>query len=350
MKERSVKSGLPPGTLVHIAEKSDREVCITAMEYGPEGCTERTVATLGECLASAGTGRVTWVNVEGLHEVEAIRKLGECHGLHPLVLEDIVNTDQRPKLDDYGDYLYVVVKMLCRTPGGGIVTEQVSLILAPHLVISFQEGVDGDVFDPVRERLRGGRGRLRGMGADYLLYALIDAVVDNYFIVLEEVGERIEAIEDAVVMEPRPETVRRIHRLKREMIVLRKAVWPLREVLAALERRESPLISEPVVIYLRDVYDHTIQVIDTIEASRDMLSGMLDIYLSSISNRMNEVMKFLTVVGTIFIPLTFIIGLYGMNFQNMPELRWPWGYPAVLLLMAIIALVMLSFFRRKRWL
>jgi magnesium transporter len=350
MKERSVKSGLPPGTLVHIGEKSDREIRTTVMEYGPEGCAERKVASLGECLAAAGPGRVTWVNVEGLHEVEAIRQLGECHGLHPLVLEDIVNTDQRPKLDDYGDYLFVVVKMLRSTPGGGIVTEQVSLVLGPHLVISFQEGVDGDVFDPVRERLHGGKGRMRGMGADYLLYALLDAVVDNYFVVLEEVGERIEAIEEAVVMEPRPETVRRIHRLKREMILLRKAVWPLREVLAALERRESALISEAVVVYLRDVYDHTIQVIDTIESSRDMLSGMLDIYLSSISNRMNEVMKFLTVVGTIFIPLTFISGIYGMNFQNMPELHWPWGYPVALFLMLVIALSMLYYFRRKRWL
>ncbi len=349
-RDRSVKSGLPPGTLVHIGEKSDREIRISVMDYGAAECEEKELTSLKECFYFADPERVCWINVEGLHEVEMIQQLGDCQGLHPLVLEDIVNTEQRPKLDDYGDYLYIVLKMLRDGGAGRIVTEQVSLILGSHVVISFQEGVVGDVFNPLRERLRAGKGRLRTMGPDYLVYALIDAVVDNYFVVLEEVGERIEALEEAVMTEPRPETVREIHRLKRDMILLRKAVWPLREVLAALERRESALVSEAVVVYLRDVYDHTIQVIDSIETSRDMLSGMLDIYLSSMSNRMNEIMKFLTVIGTIFIPLTFIVGLYGMNFPNMPELHWPWGYPAVLLLMAVIALGMLTYFKRKRWL
>ncbi|HEY6008769.1 MAG TPA: magnesium/cobalt transporter CorA [Geobacteraceae bacterium] len=350
IKERSAKSGLPPGTLVHIGEKSDREISITVMDYAEEGCEEKTISSLKECFYFADPERVTWINVEGLHEVEMIQELGDCQGLHPLVLEDIVNTEQRPKLDDYGDYLYIVLKMLRTGEGGRIVTEQVSIILGSHLVISFQEGVQGDVFNPLRERLRSGKGRLRAMGPDYLVYGLIDAVVDNYFVVLEDVGERIEALEEAVVMEPKPETVREIHRLKRDMILLRKAVWPLREVLASLERRESRLISEAVVVYLRDVYDHAIQVIDTIEASRDMLSGMLDIYLSSISNRMNEIMKFLTIIGTIFIPLTFLAGLYGMNFQNMPELHWQWGYFAVLAVMCAVALTMLAYFKRKGWL
>jgi magnesium transporter len=350
IKKRSVKSGLPPGTLVHIGERSDREIRISVMDYSPAGCEEKEIKALRECFYYTDTSIVTWIDVEGLHEIEIVKQVGECQGLHPLVLEDILNTDQRPKLEDFGDYLYIVLKMLRTGENGEIVTEQVSLILGANFVISFQEGMEGDVFTPIRERLRNGKGRIRSMGADYLAYSLIDAIVDNYFVVLEGVGERIESLEEEVVMEPRPETVREIHRLKRDMIFLRKAVWPLREVIAALERRESKLITEPVVVFLRDVYDHTIQVIDTIEASRDMLAGMLDIYLSSISNRMNEIMKFLTIIGTIFIPLTFIAGVYGMNFQNMPELHWQWGYFCALGIMVTVALVMLVYFKRKRWL
>ena len=349
IKDRSAKSGLPPGTLVHIGEKSDREIRVTVMDYSEAGCEEKVMTTVKECFYFADPGHVTWIDVEGLHEVEMIQQVGECKGIHPLVLEDIVNTDQRPKLDDYGDYLYIVLKML-RTRGEEIITEQVSLILGANVVLSFQEGVEGDVFNPIRERLRSGKGRIRGMGGDYLVYTLIDAIVDNYFIVLDGVGERIEALEEAVVMTPDPETVREIHRLKRDMIFLRKAVWPLREVIGALERRESRLVSEEVTLYLRDVYDHTIQVMDTIEASRDMLSGMLDIYLSSISNRMNEIMKFLTIIGTIFIPLTFLAGVYGMDFQNMPELHWQWGYYGCLVLMLAVAASLMFYFKRKRWL
>ncbi|GAB7027408.1 magnesium/cobalt transporter CorA [Geotalea toluenoxydans] len=348
--KRSIKSGLPPGTLVHIGEKSDREIKITVMDYHAGGCEEKEIKALKECFYYSDTSMVSWIDVEGLHEVEIVRQVGDCQGLHPLVLEDILNTNQRPKVEDYGDYLYIVLKMLYTGEDGRTVTEQVSLVLGSNFLISFQEGMKGDVFNPIRERLRSGKGRIRELGADYLAYALMDAIVDNYFVVLERVGERIEELEDAVVTTPRPETVREIHQLKREVILLRKAVWPLREVIGALERRESRLISETVVVYLRDLYDHTIQVIDTIEASRDMLAGMLDVYLSSISNRMNEVMKFLTIIGTIFIPLTFIAGLYGMNFQNMPELHWQWGYYACLFLMTIVAVFLLLYFKRKRWL
>ncbi|ACM20864.1 cobalt transport protein CorA [Geotalea daltonii FRC-32] len=348
--KRSIKSGLPPGTLVHIGAKSDREIRITVMDYHAGGCEEKEIKALKECVYYSDTSIVSWIDVEGLHEVEIVRQVGDCQGLHPLVLEDILNTNQRPKVEDYGDYLYIVLKMLHNGDGTGIVAEQVSLVLGSNFVISFQEGMKGDVFNPIRERLRSGKGKIREMGADYLAYALMDAVVDNYFVVLERVGERIEELEDAVMADPRPETVREIHQLKREVILLRKAVWPLREVISALERRESKLISEKVVVYLRDLYDHTIQVIDNIEASRDMLAGMLDVYLSSISNRMNEVMKFLTIIGTIFIPLTFIAGVYGMNFQNMPELHWQWGYFACLFLMALVAVFLLIYFKRKRWL
>ncbi len=350
IKKRSVKSGLPPGALVHIGEKSEREIKVTVMDYNAAGCEEKEITAFNECFYYTDTSIVSWIDVEGLHEIEIIRQVGDWQGLHPLVLEDILNTDQRPKSEDFGDYLYIVLKMLNTGKDRQIVTEQVSLILGANFVISFQEGMEGDVFTPIRERLRNGKGRIRNMGADYLAYSLIDAVVDNDFDVLEGVGERIEALEEEVVMEPCPETVREIHRLKRDMIFLRKAVWPLREVIGSLERRESKLITEPVVIYLRDVYDHTVQVIDTIEASRDMLAGMLDIYLSSISNRMNEIMKFLTIIGTIFIPLTFIAGVYGMNFQNMPELHWQWGYFGALGIMTIVALSMLVYFKRKKWL
>jgi magnesium transporter len=288
--------------------------------------------------------------VEGLHEIEVIQQVGECQGLHPLVLEDILNTDQRPKLEDFGDYLYIVLKMFLKGEGTDISTEQVSLILGVNFVISFQEGIKGDVFDPVRERIRNDKGKLRSMGADYLAYSLMDAIVDNYFVVLEETEERIELLEEEVMVAPSAETVRKLHRLKRDMIFLRKAVWPLREVLAAMTRRESKLISDQVALYLRDVYDHVIQVIDIIEVSRDILSGMLDIYLSSMSNRLNEVMKFLTVIGTIFMPLTFLVGVYGMNFKHLPELEWRYGYYAVWIFMVALSVAMILYFKRKRWL
>jgi magnesium transporter len=262
-----------------------------------------------------------------------------------------MNTGQRPKMEDYGDYLFIVLKMLhYDEKENETKTEQVSLILSSSHVISFQENHEGDVFDPIRERVRSDRGKTRKMGADYLAYSLIDAIVDNYFMVLEKIGEKIEDIEDEMVKNPTPEVLHSIHRLKRELIFLRKSVWPLREVISRLERWESPLIDKSMDVYLRDVYDHTIQVIDALETFRDMLSGMLDIYLSSISNRMNEIMKVLTIITTIFIPLTLIAGIYGMNFKFMPELNSPWGYPMVYIVMLAVTIVMLVYFRRKRWL
>jgi len=350
LKKRAGKAGLPPGTLVHIGEKSDREIRIKVLDYGPDRCVEKEIAGIEECFYFAEPSVISWIDMEGLHEVELIQKLGDCQGFNPLMLEDIVNTDQRPKLEDFGDYLYIVVKMLSEGSDGGIAVEQLSLVLGANFLISFQEGLDGDPFGPIRDRLKGGKGKIRTMGADYLAYALIDAVVDGYFGVLERIGERIEDLEEEVVSAPSPDTVRRIHHLKRQMIVLRKVLWPLREVIGALERRESSLVSEPVTIYLRDVYDHTIQAIDAVEAYRDILAGLLDVYLSSISNRLNEIMKFLTIIGTIFLPLSFIAGLYGMNFKNMPELGWEWGYPACLLLMSAISVGMLFFFKRRKWL
>jgi magnesium transporter len=350
VKVRSVKSGLPPGTLIHIGEKSDQEIKITVMDYNGASCEEKEIKALNECFYFTDDSVVTWIDVERLHEIEIIQQVGDCPGLHPLVLEDILNTSQRPKLEDYGDYLYIVLKRLFHDDKGDIGSEQVSLIVGSSFVISFQEGIQADLFSPIKERIRAGKGRIRGMGADYLAYSLMDAVVDTYFVVLDGAEDRIEVLEEEVITAPTPETVRELHRLKRNMVYLRKAVWPLREVLVSLTRRESKLITEPVVIYLRDVYDHTIQVIDTIEACRDMLAGMLDIYLSTMSNRMNEVMKVLTVIATIFMPITFIVGLYGMNFKYMPELEWPWGYPAVLALMVLVTGGMMTWFKRRKWL
>ena len=347
-KRRSEKGGLPPGTLVYVGEKKVEEVVITVFDYDSERYEEREVESVEECFPYRDQPTVTWINIDGIHQVEIMERIGGHFGIHPLVIEDILNTHQRPKIDDLDDYLFVVLKMLDYGEEG-VDAEQISIIIGQNFVISFQER-RGDVFDPVRERIRKNKGRIRRMGADYLAYSLLDSVVDNYFAILEGIGERIELLEEELVENPSTRTLQEIHDLKKEMIFLRKSVWPLREVVSGLERGESSLIRETTVIYLRDVYDHTIQVIDTVESFRDMVSGMLDIYLSSISNKMNEVMKVLTIIATIFIPLTFIAGIYGMNFGYMPELEWHLGYFAVLSLMAIMALMMVIYFRKKKWL
>jgi magnesium transporter len=350
IKKRSQKAGLPPGTLVHVGEQKSEKTHITILDYDEDRVVEKELTGVEECLLLKARPTVTWINVAGLHQIEVLEKLNECFGLHPLVLEDILNTTQRPKIEDFGEYIYIVLKMLYLPgPGQEAVTEQVSLILGPNYLISFQESA-GDVFDPIRERIRNGKGRIRKLGADYLAHALLDAIVDHYFIILEKLGEDVEDLEETLTNNPTPRTMQAIHQLKRKMIFLRKSVWPLREVVGSLERGESPLIQQSTGIYLRDIYDHIIQVIDNIETFRDMLSGMIDIYLSSISNRMNEIMKVLTIIATIFIPLTFIVGLYGMNFKYMPELEWHWGYPLVLLLMLGVAVFMLFYFKRKKWL
>ncbi|MFA4828334.1 MAG: magnesium/cobalt transporter CorA [Thermodesulfovibrionales bacterium] len=351
IKKRSRKAGLPPGSLIHIGEKKKEEVKITVIDYDEGNFQEKVIAEIQECFTFKDKPSVTWINVDGIHKVEIPEKLGECYGFHPLIIEDILNSDQRPKIEDFGDYIYIVLKMLnldSRT--NSIISEQVSLILGPNFVISFQEGHEGDVFNPVRERLRAGKGKIRKMGADYLAYSLIDSIVDNYFIILEKLGEKIESLEERLVTNPTGNVLREIHNLKREMLFLRKSVWPLREVISTMAKGESSLIHPSTGIYLRDIYDHTIHVVDTIETFRDMVSGMLDIYLSSMSNRMNAVMKVLTIIATIFMPLTFLAGVYGMNFKHMPELEWKFGYPMIVLVMLIVAVIMLFFFRKKKWL
>ncbi len=350
LKRRSKKAGLAPGTPVYIGSKKEERVRISVIDYDESEFQEKEVETSEECFLFKDKPTVTWINIDGLHQVEVIEKIGAYFGLHPLVLEDIVNTGQRPKMEDFGKYIFLVFKMLGYDEDRGEVTsEQVSLVLGTNFVISFQEKI-GDVFDPVRKRIKEGKGRIREAGADYLAYSLIDAVVDNYFAILEKVGDRIESMEEKLFADPQPRASQAINALKRELIFLRKSVWPLREVISGLQRGTSTLISEATGIYLRDVYDHTIQVIDTVETFRDMVSGLIDTFLASISNRMNEVMKVLTIIATIFIPLTFIAGIYGMNFKYMPELGWRWGYPAVWLLMIGIFIVMMIYFKRKKWL
>ena len=335
---------------MYIGKEKTEKIKITCIKYDGDIFQENTLETINGCFPLNNRPAVTWINVDGVHQLENIEQIGIHFKIHPLVLEDIVNTGQRPKMEDFDNYLFIVLKMLYYdVTENETKTEQVSLILSANYVISFQE-TEGDVFDPIRERLRIDRGRVRKMGADYLAYSLIDAIVDNYFMVLEKIGEKIEDIEDDMIKNPTPEVLQTIHRLKRELIFLRKSVWPLREVISRLERWESPLIAKSIDIYLRDVYDHTIQVIDALETFRDMLSGMLDIYLSSVSNRMNEVMKVLTIIATIFIPLTLVAGIYGMNFKYMPELDTPWGYPMVYIIMLAVSAVMLIYFRRKKWL
>ncbi|MEN6319095.1 MAG: magnesium/cobalt transporter CorA [Syntrophaceae bacterium] len=350
LKKRSRKAGLPPGSLIHIGDRLTEKTKITVFDYDESHLLEKEISTVRECQQFKNNQNVSWIHVEGLHDTQILEELGALFGLHPLILEDILNTDQRPKMEDFCEYIYIVLKTFANHGDEikDITSEQISIILGPTFVISFQEK-ETDIFKPIQERIRAGKGRLRKSGSDYLAYALIDTVVDNYFTILEQLGEEIEMIEESLVKNPSVQTLQAIQNLKRNMIFLRKSIWPLRETISGLERTECQLIHDSTTIFLKDIYDHTIQVIDTIETYRDMLSGILDIYLSSVSNRMNEIMKVLTIIATIFMPLTFMAGIYGMNFKYMPELEWHWGYFLILGFMMVVAVTMLTYFRRKKW-
>jgi magnesium transporter len=349
VKKRSKKAGFPPGTIVHIGNKRTEKTKITIVDYNEEQFQEKEAKSIKECFPYKDKPTVTWINIDGVHEVKIIEELGKNYNFHPLILEDIVDTDQRPKIKDFGDYIFIILKMhYYDKENNEIKIEQVSLIFGKNYVISFQER-EGDVFDSIRERIRNNIGRIRKARADYLIYALMDAIIDNYFTILEKLGEETEDLEAKVIKNPVPANLQIIYRLKSELIFLRKSVWPLREVISILEKGEPALIDKSTNIYLRDIYGHTIQVMDTVETLRDVISGTLEVYLSSVSNRMNEIMKVLTIIATIFIPLTFIVGIYGMNFQYMPELKWVWSYPVVLLGMLIIGIIMVFYFRRKKW-
>lgn len=350
MKRSRKKLGLSPGTLIHIGDQKIGEVKMSLMNYDPGQLIEKELTSIEDAFPYKDTPPVTWINVDGLHDLEIIEAIGRHFGIHPLTLEDIVNTGHRPKAEDFEDYDYIVLKMLTYNEDQNhILAEQISFILGPHYLISFQE-TEGDVFNFVRERIRKAKGRIRKSGCDYLAYALIDAIVDHYFLVLEKMGGKIELLEEDLLDDTQTENLQSIHHLKREMIFFRKQVWPIREILSSLMKEEASLIQETTQIFIRDLYDHTIQVMDTIESFRDVLSGLQDLYLSTISNRMNEVMKVLTIMATIFIPLTFIAGIYGMNFEYMPELKISWAYPALWILLIAIFLFMIFWFKRKKWL
>ena len=342
------KAGLPPGTPVPATEPPHPVVGVTQVLYDAAGYAERAVATIEEAFPEPGEACTLWINVDGVHDIALLERVGRRFGLHPLLLEDIAHTEQRPKIENYGEHLFMDLNVFHLDEAGeGIHAEQISLVLGERWLLTFTEGPQPWA-RPLRERLRADKARARQGGADYLAYSILDAVVDGYYLVLERIGDRVEVLEEELMAAPGPQTLHAVYALKREVIGLRKSVWPLRELIGGLQR-ERDLVREGTQIYLRDLYDHAVQVLDTVETYRDILAGMLDIYLSSVSNRMNEVMKVLTVIATIFIPLTFIAGVYGMNFEHMPELRWRWGYALIWGVMLAVGAAMLAYFRRKRW-
>lgn len=351
LRHRAHKKGQPPGTVAYVGREQSESVLLELIHTDESGVRQLHPESAEDCAAYVDVPGLTWINVDGLHDAGCIARLGEIFQLHPLVLEDIAQTGQRPKLDELDGALFVVVKMLRYDEAErSILDEQVSFVLMDRLLLTFQEKAGGDVFGEVRKRLLAGTGKLAKSGPDYLMYALIDAIVDNYFVVLERMGEDIDEVEEALLVTPTPGELETIHILRREALLLRRFIWPLREVLARLEKGASPFIQDGTIVYLRDLYDHTIQIMDTVETFRDMLSGMLELYLSNVSLKLNETMKVLTMISTIFIPLSFVASLYGMNFRHMPELETEYGYFVVLGLMFCMVAGMMYYFLRKGWL
>ncbi len=342
--------GLVPGTAIYTGEKKDTKVTLEVFDYTKAHIEEREIDTIAEVSGLLEDNSVTWLNINGLNDTKKIEEIGKYCKLHPLIIEDIVHTQQRPKVEDYEDYIFVVFKMLYFDEENKFKAEHLSLVVSHGWVISFQEA-DGDVFDPIRSRLRNDKGRIRSMGADYLFYALMDAVVDNYFVIIETMGEKITTIED-VLFEQQTDMdyVAEIQGLKKEILKIRRAVFPVRELVSKLEKSEHKIISDKTQFYLRDLYDHTIHVSENIEIYRDMILGLMDMYMTTLSNKMNEVMKVLTIIATIFIPLTFLAGIYGMNFTNIPELQNPNGYFIFWGVIVVVCTILIYFFRRKKWL
>lgn len=349
MKKNSLKTGMPPGTLVHTGEEIASEPKMAMIYYDQQKLVEREIADPAEFASLSAVGKVAWLNIEGVHRPEVIGRVGDVLQIHPLVLEDITNTSQRSKVEEYEEYDFMVLRSLLPAETEGLTKDaQISIVFTSDWVVTFNEyGVNP--FSTVIKRLKGAKNRLRGKGTDYLIYTFIDTIVDNYFLTLESAGEEIESVEDEIFAFPDKNTLQRLHVLKREMAIIRRAIWPLREAINNIVRNDFSFVREENQKYYRDVYDHTIQVIETIESFRDIVSGLFDIYLSSVSQRMNEVMKVLTIIATIFIPLTFIAGIYGMNFKYMPELSWRWGYWLVLAVMTLLGAGMAYYFKKKEW-
>lgn len=343
------KAGAPPGTLIYIGEESYEKVRVTVFSYNATEYEEQEITQLDRLGDFIKPGRTTWVNVDGVHHPELVNLVCDRFNIHPLVQEDIVNTEQRPKMENYDDYLYFVLKMIDLDEDQEINAEQVSIILAKDFILSFQEE-PGDIWDPIRSRIRALETRLGSMGADYLGYRLMDSILDRYFPILEMIGERVDNLEEELIEEPNKKTLTQVYELRSDLIFLRKSSWPMREIVTEMQRVSSNIFDDDLKVFLRDFQDHIIRVSEKVETYRDTTSSMVDLYMSSVSIRMNEVMKVLTVISTIFIPLTFITGLYGMNLDFMPEIHSPWSYPIVLGIMALMVVGQLMWFRRKKWL
>ena len=338
------KPGLPPGSLVYTGEK-DIETKITFIEYDKDNFKQESIT---ECPEFKSNDTIKWIKINGFSNIENLKDISRCFNLHPLVLEDILNTNQRPKIENYNDYLYVVLKLIEKDDVDRFITKQISLILQKNVLMSFQDDED-NIFDIFIERLKIPDNLIRHKGTDYLLYSLIDTIIDSYFFDLEKLEDRIEDIEEELIGQPEPDILKEIHKMKKDIISLTKSIWPVREMLSGFDSYNYSLIDKSTDYYIRDVYDHSIQIFDTLESFRDRISEMLDIYLSSASNRLNEVVRVLTIISTVFVPITFIVGLYGMNFRNMPEIGFPYSYPLVLMVMFFISISMLIYFKRKGW-
>ena len=348
-KKTGSKAGLPPGTLVHVGPKRTEKKTIELIQFDQHSITEEMHDNADDILSKVEENKVSWINIDGLHNVEMIKKVGDFFNLNPLMLEDILNTEQRPKLEDYDGIIFFPMKALNALSGNNIEYEQISFVLGPHFILSFQEK-EGDLFDQLRKRIEDPSNRVRKKKADYLFYRLVDTVVDNYYVVMEYLGEHIESIEEEVYLNPSTQTMEKIQDVKKELLFLRRSLYPIREAIASLLRNDYGVIQKDNRSFFNDVYDHIIQLIDNYETFRDLVSNLMDMYMSTISNRMNEIMKVLTIISTIFIPLSFIAGVYGMNFQHMPELEWRYGYFATLGIMVTVMVGMLFYFRKKRWL
>lgn len=339
-----------PGTMIYTGKKSEQDLHIHAFDYTKEEIEEIEVSDITNAASYKDTPSVTWINFNGLRHIKEIETIGKQYNLHPLVLEDIVHTGQRPKIDEYDDYTFIVLKMLYYDDNENIVIEQVCLVMGKNYVLCFQES-EGDVFDGIRNRLRQNKGRIRGLKSDYLMYTLVDAVVDNYFSIIETLGNKIEDLETELFEGTTREDVSvEVQQLKREILKVRRAIFPLREIVSRIEKSESELINKRTIAYFRDVYDHLIQVSENIDIYREMIWSLMDMYMTTISNRMNEVMKVLTIISSIFIPLTFLAGIYGMNFEYIPELQYKYGYFVLLGVMLVMFVALILFFKKKKWL
>ena len=350
LSNTSEKTGMPPGSLVHVGHVVEPETTISLIDYSRENVEEQRVQSADELIPYQASDTVTWVNIEGLVNVELIESVGKLFNVHPLVLEDILNTHQRPKFEDHDNYLFIVFKHLTLDKTRATLNrEQISMLVLRNCVITFRETRD-ELLGTLTHRIKNAKGRIRGLGPDYLAYAILDTAIDQNFVLLDTMDETIDVIEEELLTRPTEQTLVKIQRIRRDLVDLRKAVVPTRDMLNAMLRSETPLINENTHIYYRDVLDHALRIAEAVESHRDILAGLLDMYNSSVSNTMNEIMKILTVFASIFIPLTFIAGIYGMNFEYMPELKWKWAYPVLWVLFVSIPVVLLVYFRRKKWL